>query len=323
VKGLPAASSGSQPYLKLSQAATGIVLAETYADAASRFALIGLPDGDYLLTATQGSMRDEEGAASSPLPITVRGADVEGVEVTLTPFSSITGSFAMLPLPAPRPSACSQTSTPRLGNIKLEAVPQMRVPWESQSSISPEGSFKLTKMVAGTYRLLAAQLPWAWYIHSMTLKPAAAALPLQDVTRGLTLRSGEHLQGVTIALAEGAGSVRGQIMADKAGERLPAYLRVHLIPAEREQANNALRFAETFAHNDGQFSLTNLAPGRYWIIARSASEAEMVEGGSRPAAWDAESRARLRREAEAAKIEIVLQPCQHLSNYTLRYASGK
>jgi hypothetical protein len=128
---------------------------------------------------------------------------------------------------------------------------------------------------------------------------------------------------VTIALAEGAGSVRGQIIADKAGERLPAYLRVHLIPAEREQANNALRFAETFAHNDGQFSLTNLAPGRYWIIARPVSEAEMVEGGSRPGGWDAESRARLRREAEAAKIEIALQPCQHLSNYTLRYASGR
>ena len=321
VKNSAAAKTGNSTYLKLTQAATGIPITEIYADAASRFSFVGLPDGDYVLTATQGGGREEEGAASSPITVTVRGADVEGVEVTLTPFSSITGSFVTSPLPTPRPSACRQTSAPRLGDIRLEAYSQLRVPWSSQSSVNNAGGFKLLKIVSGNYRLLATNLPGAWYLQAMTLAPTAATQPPQDVTRaGLTLKSGEHLQGVTITLAEGAASVRGQIRADKEGARLPTYLRVHLIPAEREEADNVLRFAETFTRDNGEFSLTNLVPGRYWIIVRSASEAETVDLESRPAAWDAESRATLRREAQSSKIEIELQPCQSTGNYTLRYA---
>ena len=42
-----------------------------------------------------------------------------------------------------------------------------------------------------------------------------------------------------------------------------------------------------------------------------------------PAAWDAGSRAKLRREAEAANTSVELQPCQRLSDYSLRYAPPK
>jgi len=37
-------------------------------------------------------------------------------------------------------------------------------------------------------------------------------------------------------------------------------------------------------------------------------------------AWESDGRAKLRREAEAAKIEIELSACQRLTDYVLRYS---
>ena len=68
------------------------------------------------------------------------------------------------------------------------------------------------------------------------------------------------------------------------------------------------------------FSFQNLAPGRYWLIARSVPENETPERVPRPPAWDADTRAKLRREAETANTVIDLQSCQRAINYELRYA---
>ena len=45
--------------------------------------------------------------------------------------------------------------------------------------------------------------------------------------------------------------------------------------------------------------------------------AQIITSGSE--ALGLEGRTKLRREAESSKIEIELQPCQQISNYTLRY----
>ena len=65
--------------------------------------------------------------------------------------------------------------------------------------------------------------------------------------------------------------------------------------------------------------MRHLAPGRYYLLARPASDAESSEAQPRPAAWSAESRAKLRREARAAKVEVELQACQRVMDYVLRY----
>ena len=60
-------------------------------------------------------------------------------------------------------------------------------------------------------------------------------------------------------------------------------------------------------------------------LLRRARETGSDLGRARPAAWDADSRARLRREAEAASLTLDLQPCQRVTDYALRYphAPGK
>ena len=65
--------------------------------------------------------------------------------------------------------------------------------------------------------------------------------------------------------------------------------------------------------------MRHLAPGRYYLLSRPASDAESSEAPPRPAAWSAENRAKLWREASAAKVEIELKACQRVTDYVLRY----
>jgi hypothetical protein len=148
----------------------------------------------------------------------------------------------------------------------------------------------------------------SWYVRSVT----SANKPVADAGRGgLALKAGEKLTGLTVTVAEGAAVLKGRVVAASS-----ARLRVHLIPAEREAAEDALRYAEAVA-TGGAFSFANVAPGRYYLLARPEDEIE--SGPPRPPAWDAEARARLRREAEAANVAVELKPCARVSDFALRY----
>jgi hypothetical protein len=109
---------------------------------------------------------------------------------------------------------------------------------------------------------------------------------------------------VTATLTKGAARLQGTVTT-------PQPTRVHLVPVEKEAADDLLRYAEVAADSTGAFTLRHLAPGKYWLLARPLTDA------TRPAAWDNAERAKLRRDAEAANQVIQLQPCQRVADYKL------
>ena len=111
--------------------------------------------------------------------------------------------------------------------------------------------------------------------------------------------------------------MRGRVTVTPEETAFPADLRVHLVPADREQANNVLRYSETMIMSDGSFAFSNIAPGRYFIVSRVEPGAEIPGRSPRSSAWDPTARAKLRQEAEAAKVVIDLKPCQRLRDYAL------
>jgi hypothetical protein len=104
---------------------------------------------------------------------------------------------------------------------------------------------------------------------------------------GLEVKSGEKVSGVELTIAEGAASLKGKVVPANENVKFSKRIRVHLIPAEMAAANEALRYYETIANNDGSFDLKNLAPGRYL--------------------------------AEAVKNEIELKSCQRVKDHVLRW----
>ena len=166
----------------------------------------------------------------------------------------------------------------------------------------------------------ASLLHIEWYLRAITQPGSAPANRPVDVSRqGLMLQPGERATGLVITVAEGAAFLSGKVISSNEGASLPTQLRVYLVPAESASADDALRYVETEVESNGRFTMRHLAPGRYWLLARLAPDAESQEARPRPAAWSAESRAKVLREARAAKVEVELQACQRVMDYVLRY----
>ncbi|HKS40679.1 MAG TPA: carboxypeptidase-like regulatory domain-containing protein [Blastocatellia bacterium] len=236
------------------------------------------------------------------------------------PTGSITGHVTIGGKPAPNIAVMLMTWE---GNTGTGCT-------TTKASTGREGLFEFTRLPAGRYQvsafapayfagtdeqvfqggksiMLSDESPSKEStFRSVTLPSPVPAKPAIDVARnGFAVKRGERVAGLSITLAEGA--------------RIPAALRLHLIPAEKESAEETLRFAEVAVENDGTFALTNLAPGKYWVLARALADEASTNNSPRPMAWDDEGRKQLRKEGEAANIALELQPCQRLANYVLRY----
>jgi protocatechuate 3,4-dioxygenase beta subunit len=315
------------------------------------FSLDAVPDGDYDVQAVMGS-RDGIVSTSAPQRVSVRGADVTGLRLTLAPLASVAGTLVVEP--ATDAVRASDTCKGRRASLLpqetlISAVADRpskggffsRVSAFRDSAPDESGAFVLRNLEPGRYRLLPRPVDELLYVRAVELPAASTsattstastrttsaqrsttattAQPQRAAARDLfDMRAGQQLSGVNVRLAEGAASLAGHVIAAE-GSALPppASLRVYLVPAERERADDTLRFYETAPAPDGSFSFKNLAPGRYFAIARPV--ADPTEASPRPEFWDADPRARLRRDAESANVTVELQPCQRATDFALKF----
>jgi hypothetical protein len=301
------------------------------------FAMSGVPDGEYEIIAFLPNPREIDFASSAPRRVIVKGSDVSGIDLRLAPPASISGRVKIeSPIAGKNPCDDGAQAKDRavIGDILLSATPED----ESRPSIESlapyfrylrgvmggapdeQGSFTLSGLPAGRFRIKPDLPDDGWYIRAVTQPASGAARKPIDASRnGIALKSGEKLSGVEVILAEGAASLNGRTVPANEESKLPSRLRVHLIPAEVSAADDVLRYAETMARADGSFEFKHLAPGKYLLHTRQAPEKEANDDQARPIAWDAAERAKLRREAEAAKNEIELKACERLKDYVLKW----
>jgi carboxypeptidase family protein len=323
ITGLPATGGPAQVILRKAGSELPVATTTTQPGGVGNgYAFYGAPDGEYEIVAARDSSGGDDAFASSPRRVVVNGRDAGGVDLALAPLAALVGRVAV----EKTAQKCQAARDSRLNEIVVrarrdEAGEKSDMPpspfWSQPSGEANEvGAFSIRGLKAGRYRM-EPLLPGAeWYVKVMKLTGAQAGAG--DFARnGVMLKSGERLSGALITLGEGAAGLKGKIVA--AGGRLPARMLAHLAPAEPEARDEALRFAEASVESDGRFSFGNLAPGKYWLLARPIPDSEPNDKPARPAAWDMAERAKLRREAEAANIVIELKPCQRVSDYTLHY----
>jgi len=320
--------------ITLTNTVNGAVQSDAYfihrGESGAKFAIYGVADGEYEITARWVLDANEEVFASTSRRVVVKGADVGGVELKLSPMGSIAGKFALEAMPGVCESKRKWSIEEALLALRYEAKPREATQARSQTivnGLSEKGEFTAYNLTANHY-FLEPRLPNEnWYVKAITA-PASTSTPgraarssLQaDIARnGITLKTGEKVAGVTVTIADGASGMSGKVVPATEGARPPARLRIHLVPAEAGNANDVLRYAEAFSRNDGAFSLSNIAPGKYWLIARAAPDEEMSDNSPAPIAWDANERAKLHNDAMAAKNEIKLQPCGRIKYYVLRF----
>jgi protocatechuate 3,4-dioxygenase beta subunit len=323
--GVNSAESFAPCVVYLTHAATGASIDLMYANPSQggAFAFYGVPDGEYDLTAErlEGDRSDKLG--SEPRRVTVRGADVTGVELRLSPRAAIEGKVVLDPLP----QRCEEKRQPALEEIILQArrdeAAKAPLPahlsFPRDTTANEKGEFLFKSLDPARYRLQVSLPDESWYLKSITAPASAPRGGGADIaSSGISLKAGERLSGVTVTVTEGAASLRGRVTPEKEGARLPAKLAVHLVPAETASANDVLRYAETVAEREGAFEFKNIAPGKYRLLARAAPDDEPNDRPSAPAAWDAVERAKLRKEAEAMKTEVELKPCQRITDKVVK-----
>ncbi|MFN0107387.1 MAG: carboxypeptidase regulatory-like domain-containing protein, partial [Blastocatellia bacterium] len=265
------------------------------------FELRGIADGEYELSAERTNGEDD-GAVSPPRRVSVKGSDVTGVDLRLMPLASITGKVLFEDLPKPvtaKDSACSKLRGGKIEESVVTASAE-QTPAQLQqhaqlgySAVTAEGNFKIIRLFAARYRF-SLQLPSeAWYVRSI-VQPDSRSQRKLSLADGLTIKSGDKIKDVTVTLANGAATLSGKLKTD-AGKKPPANLRIHLIPAEKESAEDALRYFESKAAENGAFAFHHLPPGKYWLLTRASEEASIT---------DATKRSKLRREAEAVNTMI-------------------
>ena len=330
-------SSYARQIIALTSAVNGAVQSDAHfihidkGDA--KFAIFGVADGEYEITARWVLDSEEVVLASTPRRVVVKGADVGGIELKLLPMGSIAGKFAIEATPGVCESKRKWSLEEALLALRYESKPGEAPPARSHTvvnGVNEKGEFTVYNLKANRY-FLEPRLPnETWYVKSIT-SPALTSAPTNAggaaeraaasnaARNGITLKAGEKISGITVSVADGAALVSGKVIPATEGLRLPAGLRIHLVPAEAIAANDVLRYAEVFARANGSFLLSNLAPGKYWLIVRAAPDDEMSDSPPAPIAWDANEWAKLHHEAMAAKNEIELQPCGRIKDYVLRF----
>ena len=300
------------------------------------FSFNGVADGEYDLFASYLT-NPNENALIGTKRVTVRGGDMSGIELRLTALGSVAGTITLDPI---KP----EEKCDKRGSLVIETI--LKLPHDDPKKaanqpllamyaglgqLTDKGEFALRNLEAAKYRIDLKLPSENWYIRAINLPAAAAratpqtttATPVQPAAAGpisaawqgiLTLRPGETIAGISIMVGQDAAVLRGRISE---GTVIQEGTRVHLVPVQREQANDVLRYSEAIVKRDGSFAFTNLAPGRYLILSRVEPLTE-ADTTPRPVAWDPAARAKLRREAEAAKTEVELKPCQSMVDYSFK-----
>ncbi len=321
VTGAPATVRGSGMGMSvtsfaLNRAATNELVAMTVVSPNSDqngFAFYGISPGEYEIEAIRSGITDENPMISEPRKVTVTGADVTGINLTLTLAPSIAGTVVFEEMKEEERRACEPARESTVEEVQLFAVRNETGEADQQDrnflinqlnapSADARGAFTIRGLRAAHYRMQVSLPSAGLYLKAMAFEKPDR----QPGREGIVLKAGERVTGLKITAAYGAASLSGKVEAGE-GKALRAYLA----PLEAESKDDVLRYYEVpVAGVD--FKFANLAPGKYGLVIKSGVS------GVVPLAWNPAERAALRKEAEDAGKPVELSPCQKFVDFRNR-----
>ena len=290
------------------------------------FAFNGLADGEYTVRAQVFPATDtSQPGTSATKRVTIKGANVTGVELVPVPLAAISGRLV---LESSKIAECQGKRRPLLAEM-LVALRRPEKDAEDEDGIyvgpiggsaSPDanGALMWRSIRPGRYRFDPRFFARYWYLQSITMNTRGAKPQKIDAAANwTTVKSGEQLNNVTITLAEGAASIRGRLTLAEGAVVQPG-THLYLVPAEPDKATDVLRFFVTEISSDGTFTLNNVPPGKYLALTQTNVEGQIATVAKLREPETAAARSKLLRSAGSKKTEIDLKPCQNLADYQLK-----
>ena len=323
-------AGGNGAQVSLRSVSSGMSLGTAFQPPGNRgFAFSGLANGEYRLVGQEFTMMQ---TSRTPLPgmsdikrITVKGANVTGIELIPRPVASISGRITLERTKAPecegkRPPLFAETLVQTQRHEKdSENDDDLYLRIGAQlSSVDASGAFMARGLPPARYRFEPRFYARYWYLQSISINTTAPKPQKIDAAATWTvLKPGEQLTNVIITLAEGAASIRGRLELAE-GAAAPSGMVVYLVPAEPDKAEDVLRFFVTEVASDGTFTLNNLPPGKYLAITQTNVDAQIATLTKLRQPEATAARTKLRRASETQKTEIELKPCQNRADFQLK-----
>jgi hypothetical protein len=203
-----------------------------------------LPPGSYTLIVNQAGRQQPRKFANTPVQVGNR--DLDGVIVQLQSAFDVSGIVRIA-------GEGVQLGTPRVVMEPLD--PGIPFAGGNDGGVKPDGTWSLSGLSSGRYRISISGLPEGTYLKSVLAGG-------QDVTAGAQISSAAT--GIELVLGTKAPEVSGTVLnADK--EPVPASTVV-LVP-DSSQPDQYWRFKTAASDDSGAFRIQGIVPGQYTAYA--------------------------------------------------------
>jgi uncharacterized protein (DUF2141 family) len=216
------------------------------------FVIMNVPPGRYVAFA-RGQDRRQQVPLFGMQSVSVSGADVSGVALTLAPGQTVSGTVSV----DAGSSSAGNVTRIRVSLASLSSVP---IPTPPASGVLIDGSFTLTPVVAGNYLVRVSGLPQDFALKSADYGGRDVAdLPLE-------VRAGQNIVGVSVVISDRVTELSGTVPAGE-GQLESDYTVIAFSadPADWRPQSRYIQVGRPDANS--QFRIRGLPPGDYLVVA--------------------------------------------------------
>ena len=228
-------------------------------DEKGQFTIRGVPPGTYLVMAEERSSGSEGSGYHARQKIEVSTDNIDSVMLALGRGVKVSGRVTV---------AGGTVHFERLFITLMSREDESPGGW---ARVKKDGSFDVSDIPEGTFTFDLGGLEEGWYVKS------ARKGPDNILDDGLHIEKGEGGHTIQVVLSKSSAELDGSVSQD--GHALIG-ARVHLTP-DPETAYNRVRMRSSTTDQNGQFTFSGIAPGRYKVLAKSSDTQ-----GAKPAVSD-------------------------------------
>jgi protocatechuate 3,4-dioxygenase beta subunit len=217
------------------------------------FEFRNVPPGSYVIQADRGPRGRQVEGEFIAWPVTVGGADVDGLQLQTSNGSRITGHVIF--------ESTRDMALPQPSSVNISAIPtdfDLAPPSLATGEPDANGTFELIG-VSGTRRLQVTKVPAGWTVKSIVVNGRNV------IDEPLRLgRENQSLTNVEVILADRTNSVTGRVTDNQA--RVVPGATVVVFAAARDRWYPASRFIKTaVTGTNGTYSLASLPADTYFV----------------------------------------------------------
>jgi protocatechuate 3,4-dioxygenase beta subunit len=235
------------------------------ADAEGKFSATGITPGDYILAA-RGAGHDAEvtaagpqGDASQPLwammELHVNGRDMTGLELKLAPGINVSGRIVFDGTAKP-PADLSKLT------VSMAAQDQTSL-GSPPANAKADGTFAIPGVGPGRYRLFATvpttQGPAVWTLKSATVHGVDSQDTPFDIAR-------DDVTDAVITFTDHPAELTG-VLSDASGRAAIEYFILVVSTDRSTWSSQSRRIRAVRPSNNGNFSISGLPAGEYYVLA--------------------------------------------------------